>query len=196
MKSWPWTKIVAGIGCLLVLLGLAPLAYLYFWATTHNFEPLSVPLSLKRGEYTSPFFTTDLNETYQIQIYFLPPHSTPVDMDWKIVDDRGAVIQSGAFREEHTGGNNVNLGQYRPKRGSRQKIILNIHQDVDADGSDLKLHVGVPEESLSMAYGLAAAIRWAALVAGPGAIVLLVLLIRRAMLSSFFKLPTEKPLSS
>jgi len=180
MKSWPWSKILTGIGCLLLLMGLAPLAWLLWWGSAHNFEPLSVPLSLKRGEYTSPLFKTDLDEAYQIQIYFLPPHSIPLDLDWKVVDDRGAVIQSGAYKEGNTGGNNVNVGEYRPKRGLHQRIIVNIHQEVDAAGSDPKLHIGVPEEGLGMAYGSGAAIGWAALIAGPGAIVLLVLLIRRA----------------
>src|ERR1700677_3713692 len=97
------------------------------------------------------------------------------------MNDRGAVIQSGAYREGNIGGNSVNVGEYRPKRGSHQRIILNIHQDVDVAGSDLKLHIGLPEEGLDMAYGSGAAIGWAALVAGPGAGVLLILLIRRAM---------------
>lgn len=183
MKSWPWTKIVAGVGSVLVLVGVAPLACLLWYGAVHNFEPLSVPISPKRGEYASPSFTTDLNEPYQIQIYFLPPHSTPLDLDWKVVDDRGMVIQSGAFREGNTGGNSVNVGEYRSKRGSRQKVIVNIHQDVDAVGPELKLHVGVPEETLDMAYGSAAAIGWAAIVGGAGAIVLLSLLVRKAMRS-------------
>jgi hypothetical protein len=181
VKSWPWSKIIAGVGCLLILVGITPLAYVFWWGTAHNFEPLSVPLSLKSGEYTSPVFTTDLNETYQIQIYFLPQHRIPLDLDWKVVDDHDAVIRSGVFREENTGGNSLNIGEYRPKRGAHQKIIVNIHHDVDAAGPDLKLHIGVPDETLGMAYGVAAALGWAAIVGGAGVIVLLVLLIRRAM---------------
>ena len=145
---------------------------------------MAVPLSLKSGEYTSPFFTTDLDDTYEIQIYYLPQHLVPLDLDWKVVDDRGAVIQSGAYREEHTGGNEATIGEYRPKRRSRQRITVNIHQDVDAAGSDLKLHIGLPEETLSLAYGTAAAIGWASFFAGSGAIVLLVLLIRRTIRSA------------
>jgi hypothetical protein len=72
VKSWPWSKIIAGTGCVLILVGIVPLAYVFGWGTAHNFEPLSVPLSLRNGEYTSPVFTTDLSENYQIQIYFLP----------------------------------------------------------------------------------------------------------------------------
>ena len=181
MKNWSWSKIIVGVGCLLILVGIAPLAYLFWWGNAHNFEPLSVPLSLKSGQYTSPVFTTDLNETYQIQIYFLPPHSIRLDLDWKVVDDHDAVIRSGAFREENTGGNSLNVGEYRPKRGAHQKIIVNIHQDVDASGPDLKLHIGVPDETLGMAYGLAAALGWGAIVGGTGVIVVLVFLIRRAM---------------
>lgn len=181
MKRWPWHIILMIVAASLVLVGVAPLAYLFWWGNAHNIEPLSVPLSLKSGEYTSPFFTTDLDDTYQIQIYFLPQHLVPLDLDWKVVDDRGAVIQSGAYRE-HIGGNEANIGEYRPKRGSRQRIIVNIHHDVDAAaGSDLKLHIGLPEDTLRLAYGSAAAIGWASFFAGSGAIVLLVLLIWRAM---------------
>ncbi len=89
VKSWPWRVIFGGIGGLLILVGVAPMAYLLWFGTAHNFEPLSAPLSLKRGEYTSAFFKTDLDEDYQVEIYFLPSDRTPLDLDWKIVDENG-----------------------------------------------------------------------------------------------------------
>ena len=177
MKIWPWRRILTSVAFLLLLVGIAPLAYLLWFGSAHNLEPLSVPLSLKRGEYTSPFFTTGLDDDYQIEIYFLPPHQAPLDLDWKIVDETGAVIQSGVYREDQPGGNAAILErQYRPKRGFRQRIIVNIHQDAQATtASDTRLHIGLPERGLEQAYGSAAAIGWAVIVGGAGVIMLLIL---------------------
>lgn len=167
-----------------------PLAYLLWFGTAHNFEPLSAPISLKHGEYTSPFFKTDLDEDYQVEIYFLHYNRTPLDLDWKIVDENGALIQSGVYTEDqHIGGNDAILTRkYRPTRGSAHRIILNIQQDVQAkDGegqlqpTDTRLHIGVPERGLDQAYGSAAAIVWAAGVAGPGTIILFFLLVLRVI---------------
>lgn len=182
MKRWPWRTILVSLATLLVLVGVAPLAYLLWWGKTHNLEPLSVPISLRRGDYTSPFFTTDLDDDYQIEIYFLPYHRTPLDLEWKIVDETGALIQSGGYSEDQMGGNDAILERhYRPKRGSRQRIMLSIRQDVQATESDTRLHIGLPERGLEQAYGSAAATIWAAIVAGAGAIMLLVLLILRVL---------------
>lgn len=185
LKRWPWRTILIGVAVLLVLVGVAPLAYLLWWGSAHNLEPLSVPLSLKRGEYTSPFFKTDLDDDYQIEIYFLPYHRTPLDLDWKIVDEGGALIQSGNYSEDQQmGGNDAILERhYRPKRGSRQRIMVSIHQDVQAPAPDFdtRLHIGLPERRLELAYGSPAAIMWAAIVAGAGAIMLLVVVILRVV---------------
>jgi hypothetical protein len=182
LKRWPWRTILVSLATLLVLVGVAPLAYLLWWGKTHNLEPLSVPISLRRGDYTSPFFTTDLDDDYQIEIYFLPYHRTPLDLEWKIVDETGALIQSGGYSEDQMGGNDAILERhYRPKRGSRQRIMLSIRQDVQATESDTRLHIGLPERGLEQAYGSAAATIWAAIVAGAGAIMLLVLLILRVL---------------
>jgi len=182
LKRWPWRTILVSLATLLVLVGVAPLAYLLWWGKTHNLEPLSVPISLRRGDYTSPFFTTDLDDDYQIEIYFLPYHRTPLDLEWKIVDETGALIQSGGYSEDQMGGNDAILERhYRPKRGSRQRIMVSIRQDVQAPESDTRLHIGLPERGLEQAYGSAAATIWAAIVAGAGVIMLLVLLILRVL---------------
>jgi hypothetical protein len=92
VKRWPWHRIFVSLALILVLAGIAPLAYLIWWGHAHNLEPLSVPISLKRGGFTSPFFTTVLDDDYQIEIYFLPHPRTPLDPDWKILNETGAVI--------------------------------------------------------------------------------------------------------
>jgi hypothetical protein len=180
VKRWTWRRILVSLAFLLVLVGIAPLAYLFWWGNAHNLQPLSVPLSLKRGEYISPFFTTDLNDDYQIEIDSIPFERTGLDLDWRIVDDSGAMIRQGTYTDQLPGGNWALLGHYRPKRGLRQRIIVRIHQDVQAPESHPKLNIGLPERGLEQAYGSAAAIGWAAIVAGAGVIMLFVLLILRA----------------
>ena len=193
LNRWHWRKTFAVVAVFLIVLGVAPLAYFLWFGSAHNFTPLSVPISLKRGEFISPFFTTDLDEGYQVEIYFLPIPRTPLDLDWKIVDESGAVVQSGKYSEDQFlvlgnhpwGGNDVILErQFRPKRGSRQRVIVDIHEDVvapDAEKSlqstDTRLYVGLPERGLEQAWGLGLYSVWAAVVAGIGAIMLLVLLI-------------------
>jgi len=190
VKSWPWRMIFGSMGGLLILVGVTPFAYLLWFGTAHNFEPLSAPLSLNRGEYTSALFKTDLDEDYQVEIYFLPYNRSPLDLDWKIVDQSGVLIQSGVYTEDqHYGGNDAILTRkYRPKRGSANRIILNVHQDVQAKSgegqlqpTDVRLHIGVPERTLGQAYGSVAAIVWAAVVGGLGAIILIFLLVMRAI---------------
>jgi hypothetical protein len=190
VKSWPWRMILGGIGGLLILVGVTPIAYLLWFGNAHNFEPLSAPLSLKRGEYASALFKTDLDEDYQVEIYFLSGDRSPLELDWKIVDERGVLIQSGVYTEDqHSGGNDAILTRkYRPKRGSANRIILNVHQDVQVKSgegqlqpTDVRLHIGVPERGLEQAYGSAAAIVWAAVVGGLGAILLVCLLVMRAI---------------
>lgn len=180
-KARRWRTVLISLACVLIVAGLAPLAYLTWWGHAHNFEPVSMPLPLKRGEYVSPFFATDLNDDYQVDIYWLPWDRTPLDLDWKIVDKAGRVIESGNFRDNQPGGNTVILGHYRPKRGLRQRVIINIHQDVQGQpDADVRLHVGLPERGVEQAYGFAAAIAWAAVIAGTGVVMLLVLLIQWA----------------
>jgi hypothetical protein len=186
MKKWHFRKILIGVAVFLVLLGVGPLAYLLWFGSAHNFTPLSVPISLKRGEFTSPFFTADLNDDYQVEIYFLPHRTTPLDLDWKIVDETGAVIQSGSYTDDRQLGSNDAIleRRFRPKRGSRERVIVNILQDVESPNAekimrstDTRLYVGLPERGLEQAFGLGLYSVWAAVVGGAGAIMFLVLLV-------------------
>jgi len=178
MKRGLWWRTTIVSAALMIVLGIAPLAYIMRLGSGHRLEPLSMPLSLSPGQYTSPFFTTDLDDDYEIQLYFLPYGRTPVDLDWKIVDAHENVIENGSYRDEQTGGNSVNLGQYRPKRGLRQRAVVNVYKGKSEPDSDVRLHVGLPVKSLEISYGSAAAGLWCLVVTGSGAIVLLVQLIR------------------
>jgi hypothetical protein len=182
VKKWPWTKIFFGVACLLVLVGVEPLAYM-FWEG-ENAQPLSMPLPLKSSEYASPYFRTYLSGNYQIQMEWAgrpdaQAEQAVVDLDWKIVDESGAVIQQGTYSELLDGANNVNLGEYRPKFGQRQRIITIVHQDVQGSRANATLEIGQPEISLDLGYGAFLILGWACLVGGSGAIVFCVLLIRR-----------------
>lgn len=191
MKKWPQNNILVAVGCLLVLLGVGPLAY-EFWAVNQS-QPLSVPFSLKQGEYTSPYFRTYLGGDYQIDIDSLPFRRTPLEIDWKIVDENGAVVQQGTYADPVGGGyqpspdsplerlgNDAVLGHYRPRFGLRQRIITIVHEDVQAVSDNARLEIGQPELGLDLSYGFFMLLGWAAAVGGTGAIMLLILLIRRA----------------
>ncbi len=177
MKRLPWATILLSVGASLVLIGVAPLGYLFWRGSTQNWEPLATRISLKRGEFKSPLFTTDLDEDYQVEIYSLPPHQIPLDLDWRITDEKGTIIQSRTYIEnrEMGGTDAIFTRSYRPKRGLRQRVIVDIHQGVPVDDPDIdtRLHVGLPEKGLQQAYASAAAVTWSLIVPGPGAIMVL-----------------------
>lgn len=183
VKDWPWSKIIPGIGCALVLLGVAPIGYLFWWSFSHNLRPLSMPLPLKRGEYSSPFFKTDLDDSYQVDVTWngsVRQHLA-IDFDWRVVDDRGIVLKQGILNY-HEGGNTVSLGQYRPKRGLRQHIVIRNFEDVQGmETAHPILEVGLPERTLGMSYAAAYAIKLARNVAGPGLLWLLFVFVWRAI---------------
>ena len=54
-----------------------------------------------------------------------------LDLDWKIVDASGTVLQQGTENTLLRGANNVNLGDYHPKRGERQKLIVDVHREIE-----------------------------------------------------------------
>jgi hypothetical protein len=165
---------------ILVTVGLAPMAYLcLWWGNPIVVEPLSSPITIKSGEYVSPYFTTYVADQYQIDLYFLPIRHAPMDIDWKIVNDRGAIIADDEYKEERNVGNNAILGYYRSARWSRQRIILSIHQDSDDKPFDTALHIGMPERSLDLSYGILPLLAWAILWSGIASIVLVFDLRRR-----------------
>jgi hypothetical protein len=183
VKSWVWRKRVAGVGWSLIVLGLAPLARFAWWDFTHNPRPVIMPVPLKRGEYTSPFFTTEANEDYRIDIEWDAPGAEwkALDMDWRIVDDSGVLLQRGKFNYRLRG-DIAALGQHHSMRRVRQRVIVRNLQD--AQGLNLahsRLEISVPERSLEMAYAAIYPIKLAFMVAAPGMLILLFLSIARAI---------------
>lgn len=178
-----WSKGLFVLALILILVGIAPPAYLYWFGSAHNFAPLSMPITLERGQVVSPWFKTDLNDTYQIDLDWPHGLDLAIDLaiDWKIEDTHGAVIQQGTFAyQDLQRANEVHLGFYKPRRGLRQRVILDIHTGVEgANAAHPTLNVGVPEEGLDMAYGLAVALPWAGIWGAGGLILLIVALALR-----------------
>ncbi len=132
MKLWPWRRILTVVGSLLAIAGVAPLAYILWYASVHKFQPVSMPLPFEHGHYTSTVFKTDLDEPYVIQMEFSDPSGQSrglnqeaiLDLDWKVVDSNGATLKRGFQNTTVRWANGVNLGQYLPtKRGDAQQLI-------------------------------------------------------------------------
>ena len=180
MKHWPWNKILAIFACLLILIGIVPPAALFFGGN-RNFFPLQMPLPLEKGEYTSHIFTTDLDDAYEI--YIIPDDyrtkKIQLNLDWKIVDESGNVIQQGIYRDR-TETNWVAIGKYQPKIGQRQKIIIKVNQNIEGIGTaQPRLIIGLPQRN-SDYYDVRDIFNaWAIVTAGPGATYLLFLIFRR-----------------
>jgi hypothetical protein len=79
----------------------------------------------------------------------------------------------------------VNLGEYHSKRGERQRLIVDVHREIEEPyGSRVTLEVNSTEDPEGRAIAAYMSFWWASIVAGPGAILLLVLLILRAVRKS------------
>jgi hypothetical protein len=157
---------------------LAPLAYLMWWSSAFVAAPLSVPVSLRNGEISSPFFATYAHDEYQIELYFLPPARPPTKLDWKVVNRQGSVITSGQY-DDRGFGNDAILGYYRPAWGTRQRVILDIHSDTGQKPVDTTLHVGIPERFEDASFAVIPTTAWAVIIGAVGLIWIVVSLYRR-----------------
>lgn len=178
MKKWPWKLILICVGWLLLVAGILPGAYILArLGNSDNQKPLSVAVSLKEGEFKSPYFVPGSNRNHLVTLTWdlIPARQTSVDLDWKLVADNGAVIQQGTFLNMLRGANSITLGTYKPTRGQRQQVILNVHADVDQGGAQAKLEVGPPDENSLLSETIPFAAGWAAFLALPGAILLIVI---------------------
>jgi hypothetical protein len=103
-------------------------------------------------------------------------------LNWRVVDDNGAVVKQGTYSGPIRGGDGVTLGEYRPHRGLRQRIFLEMHEDaIEFDAHHPRLEVSVPETLLeSSGFEIPVAIGRAVLVALFGvATLLIIIMIRR-----------------
>jgi hypothetical protein len=103
-----------------------------------------------------------------------------LDLDWKVADLNGTVIASGRLNQPMLGGNAANLGEYAPRQGLRQKLALNLHRDFEEPtGAKVTLEVNSTEDPEGAAFAFPMFAEWAAIVGGPGALLLLMMLILR-----------------
>src|SRR5436309_13334492 len=109
------------IGTVIILIGVAPLLYTLFLRYSHNWEPLTVSLQLKPGEFQSDEFKTDLDGRYLVALRFDKLHGQDfdraqcmmgielpasvlncsgtektLDFAWQVVSDNGAGVGSGS----------------------------------------------------------------------------------------------------
>jgi hypothetical protein len=188
MQHWQWRRILTILACVPIVVGAAPLACVVWFASAHNFRPLAMELPLKQGAHTSAVFKTDLDENYMVQIELADPtnqafglnENAMLHLDWRIVDADGTVIRQGTENTQLRRAIGVNLGEYHPKRGERQRLIVNLHREIEEPkGSRVTLEVNSTEDPEGMAIGAYIAFWWACIVAGSGAILLLVLFVQR-----------------
>jgi hypothetical protein len=151
------------------------------WYGSQGF-PLSVPVTLASGQYTSPWFTPEVTDMWDIDLewpYVLHPIE-PLSVNWRIVDERGSYIAQGTF-DSQIAGNVTLLGLYKSKRGVRQRILLDVHDGVPKEqDAHPMLKIEDPHLPEDMAFAFPIAVIWAAIVGGCGLIVLIVGALRRA----------------
>lgn len=184
MKKWPWNKILVCVGWLLLVTGIVPGASLVIrLSNSHHAKPLSVPVTLKQGVISSPYFTPDSSGPYEIELNWdsFPARQTDVELDWKIEAENGAVLQQGSYSSILRGSNTVPLGEYKPTPGQRQRITLNVHQDVLGTSANAKIEIGPPDPTSQLSYLIPLAVEWAAFLAIPGFILLMALLIKGSL---------------
>jgi hypothetical protein len=176
MNRWLSASTAIGVGWFLVGAGLFPFVCLLLWGFTHNSQPVSEPILLQRGQFISSYFKPELDGTYQVSLNWLnkfPSRETQVDLDWEIVDSQGLVIDQGTYDRSLDGSNIVKLGEYHPKRGVRQRIIVNVHREVNGSDGEARLDIGIPEVTLDVAEGAyPLAVEWAAITTIPGIVML------------------------
>jgi hypothetical protein len=176
VKKWPWRIILVGIGWFLLVVGIVPGAYLLMrLGSSHSSKPLSVPVSLKQGQFVTPFFTAGGGGDYVIDLTWdaFPARQTAVDLDWKVISDNGSVVQQGVFNNLLRGANTIRLGTYQPTPGQRAQVLLNVHGDVDQGGAHATLNVGPPEPAIGLSYDLPFTAKWTFLVGGAGFLLVL-----------------------
>ncbi|MGB6687554.1 MAG: hypothetical protein WBE76_06905 [Terracidiphilus sp.] len=182
MKRWPWRKILAMMGVGLVIVGIIPLAECLRLEYAPRPEPFLMQFPLKKGVYTSAPFRTGFHGPARIDLEWrrsIPrDQQQNLDLDWKIVDDRGRIVTKGSYNSRWIVGTTACLGGWAQGYRKGQRIVLTLPGD--AQGVDesawLKIGVDADEIGLDMSYAGAIVWGWAVIVAGPGALLLILLL--------------------
>jgi hypothetical protein len=152
------------IGAGIILVSMAPFFYYIYRVHSHEWTPLKVPVSFAPGKFQSPEFKTDLNGRYIINLSFQQQASVTrqqclmgfptsngecsgqtVDFDWELVNNFGAVVQSGSYKPLSFSGSEVTFAEFQSKRGVTQSVVLQIKRDggeLNTANTRLEVQVG------------------------------------------------------
>lgn len=184
MKKWPWRKILAIFAGCLVIAGAIPFARCLWYAYEPRPEPLVMEFPLRKGEYASSPFNAGFDGPYRIDLDWdrsiLGNEQKRLDLDWKIVDAKRGIVAKGSF-DNSIVGNTVCLGGYPAGFRKGQRIVVTLPHDVQNIDESMRLKVSVDaaEISLDMSYAWGIAVGWAGIIAGPGALLLVLLAVLR-----------------
>jgi hypothetical protein len=131
------------------------------WSFFGNLDPVSMPVPVRPGNYSSPWFTTRINDLYELDLGTAPWRQNPVDLTWQIIDASGNILATGNWHDKTSGTHSIILARYRPKPGLRQRVLINIPHDVAGSEPVPTLSLYCPEASLNFSYEAPVAILWA-----------------------------------
>jgi hypothetical protein len=143
-------------GCVLILIAATPIAYVQFRVHSHNWVPLTAPVTLNAGESTTtPEFTTDMNGSYAVALDFIPTNpgleeclvgdrlfkddckslGSGLDLDWSVLRHNSTedvvVVDKQPYRPGSFGGAGVVetvLGDFDAQKGEHYKILLRVRK--------------------------------------------------------------------
>jgi hypothetical protein len=181
MTKGSWRRILAVIAACLILVGLYPLAGCFWLSYAPRPEPSVMQFPLKKGQYTSSPFESGFHGPSRIDLEWQKPMSQSwLDLDWKLVDDKGATVKQGSHHYWIFGNTAALYGWPEGFRRGQRMVVTVAHdvQGVD-EPTQLKVSVDADEIGLDMSYGYGIALIWAGVFVVPGTIILIALLIHR-----------------
>lgn len=170
---WTWSNRSFVAASVLVLLGVAPIAGLTGWSLLGNPNPVSMPVPVRPGTYSSPWFTTRINDLYELDLGTTPSRQNTVDLTWQIVDASGNILAAGKWQDKTSGTHSIMLARYRPKPGLRQRVIINIPHGVAGSEPIPTISLYCPEASLDFSYEAPVVTLWAIVLLGLASLVIM-----------------------
>ena len=184
MKKWPWRTMLAILGGCLVIAGSYPFTYCLWLANAPRPEMLLFKFPSKQGQYQSPPMKAGFYGPCVIDLEWQRsiPGDKPVelDLDWKILDDRNRLVEQGTSHSEVTS-DTIGLAARTSGYRRGQRVVLTLPHDMQDLGEfmQVRARVDTSEISLDLSYAWGISVFIAGVVAGPGALLLLVLWIKR-----------------
>jgi hypothetical protein len=183
MKQF-WQKILAILGACLVIAGVYPFVSCIWLEYGPRPEPFLMQFQTRKGEYLSTPIVTGFSGPYRIDLEW--PETIPgdrhiwLDLDWKIVDQKGRIVEQGS-NHSWIVGNTICLGGYAQGYRRGQRVVLSLPHDVQGleDSMRMKVSVDQDEITLGLSYAWGFSVIFAGIVAVPGALLLIFLAVWR-----------------